>query len=95
VTVNLTDVRDAQTLSIKLNNVNDGVGLGDVTIPMSVLLGDTSGDRFVNSADATQTRNHSGETTDASNFRADVNADGFVNSADATVVRARSGNYVP
>ena len=58
---------------------------------MGVLLGDTNGDRFVNAGDALQTRNRSGQTTDATNFRSDVNTDGFVNSGDTTVVRSRSG----
>ena len=42
-----------------------------------------------------QTRNRSGQATDATNFRSDVNADGFVNSGDTTVVRARSGTFLP
>ena len=58
---------------------------------MGVLVGDTNGDGFVNLGDALQTRNRSGQVTDATNFRSDVNADGFVNSGDTTAVRARSG----
>ena len=50
---------------------------------------------FVNAGDALQTRNRSGQATDATNFRSDVNADGFVNSGDTTVVRARSGTFLP
>ncbi len=62
---------------------------------MGVLVGDTNGDRSVNAGDALQTRNRSGQTTDATNFRSDVNTDGFVNSGDTTVVRARSGSSLP
>jgi hypothetical protein len=58
-------------------------------------VGDTNGDRFVNSGDALQTRTRSGQATDATNFRSDVNADGFINSGDTTLVRARSGTFVP
>jgi hypothetical protein len=64
-------------------------------VNMGVLIGDTSGDRFVNTGDALQTRNRSGQATDATNFRSDVNADGFVNSGDTTAVRARSGTALP
>lgn len=92
VTVNLSKVADAQTLSVQLKNVNDGARFGNIVIPMTVLLGDANGDSGVNSADATIVRNRSGQDLGATNFRADVNVDGFIDSADATVVRARSGS---
>ncbi len=95
VSVSLANVADAQTLSITLNNVNDGTNFGAVVIPMAVLLGDVSGDGAVNTADALQTRNRSGQTLDAGNFRADVTVDGLINSADAAGVRARSGTSLP
>ncbi|MFL6530552.1 MAG: dockerin type I repeat-containing protein, partial [Chthoniobacterales bacterium] len=68
---------------------------GSLSIRMNVLLGDVNGDGVVNSADAVVTRNDSGLTTDATNFRADSNVDGAINSADATLVRGRSGNALP
>ncbi|MDQ6764479.1 MAG: dockerin type I domain-containing protein [Verrucomicrobiota bacterium] len=92
VIIPLTNVANAQTINVTLNNVN---GATNLTIPMAVLLGDTNGDGFVNSGDALQTRNRAGQTTDAANFRSDVNADGFVNSGDSTIVRARSGTALP
>jgi hypothetical protein len=95
VTVNLTGVTDAQTITITLTNVNDGTNTGDVSVPMGVLRGDTNGDRFVNSGDALQTRNRSGQATDATNFRSDVNADGSVNSGDTLLVRANAGASLP
>ena len=95
VTVNLTGVTNAQAIILTLFGVNDGTTTSNVTVPMGVLLGDTNGDRFVNSGDTTQTRGRSGQTTDATNFRSDVNTDGLVNSGDTTVVRARSGNSLP
>ncbi len=49
----------------------------------------------VNAGDTTQTRNRSGQTTDATNFRSDVNADGFVNSGDSVIVRGQSGAFLP
>jgi hypothetical protein len=93
--VNLTGVTNAQKITVTLSNVNNGTTTADLSVPMGVLVGDANGDGFVNSADATITRNRSGQTTDATNFRADYNIDGFINSADATIVRARSGQFIP
>ena len=58
---------------------------------MSVLVGNTSGDGFVDAGDPLQTRNRSGQGTAASNLRSEMNADGFVNSGDTTVVRRGQG----
>jgi hypothetical protein len=91
VTVNLTNVSNAQTITITLQGVNDGANTNpyDVPIPMGVLIGDTapdgSGDGLVNSADVSLTQSKSGQATDASNFREDVNADGSINRSDAVL----------
>ncbi|HEX8679408.1 MAG TPA: M36 family metallopeptidase, partial [Chthoniobacterales bacterium] len=91
VTVNLKNVSDAQTITVRLLGVNNGTSTIDVGIPMGVLVGDTSGDRSVNSGDAQQTRSRSGQVTNEVNFRTDVNVDGAVNSGDAFIVRRQSG----
>jgi hypothetical protein len=95
--VNLTGVGNAQTITVSLTNVTDSLGNNSsmVTASMGVLLGDSNGDGFVNSGDSLQTRNRSGQTADAANFRSDVNADGFLNSGDTTLVRSRSGTFLP
>jgi hypothetical protein len=95
VTVALSSVTDAETITITLLNVNDGTNAGDVAISMGLLRGDTNGDRFVNSGDALQTRSRSGQSTDTTNFRSDVNPDGLINSGDVTIVRGRAGNFLP
>ncbi len=69
--------------------------LPDTQITINFLGGDANGDRTVNAADATSTRNLSGATTDATNFRADFNIDGTINAADATMARNASGHFVP
>ena len=93
VTVNLSGVGDAQRLVLTLNGVTNGTDLlGDVTVPLGVLAGDTNGDGAVNSGDAQQTRNGSGQETNAGNFRSDLNRDGAINSGDASIVRKNSGN---
>lgn len=94
-TINLGSITSGQYVTINLTNATDGTNMNDVSVVMGVLVGDTSGDGKVNSADATFTRNNSGKPTDPTNFRADFNADGNVNSADATTVRNRSGTAFP
>jgi hypothetical protein len=91
ITVNLASVANAQTITVTFFGVNDGSNIGDLPIRLSLLRGDTNSDGNVNSGDAVQTRNRSGQTTDATNFRSDVNVDGSVNSGDAIQVRAASG----
>ena len=91
--VNLTGVANDQVLTIGLHSVNDSTGKHSSLVPiqMGVLIGDTNGDRSVNSGDATETRNRSGELVTQDNFRSDVNSDGTINSGDAAIVRSRSG----
>lgn len=90
-TIPLTNVANAQTIGVTLRGVNQTGGSGDVAIQMTVLIGDTTGDRQVNSADIAETKSLSG-TSAAS--RDDVNADGAVNSADVSLVKSRSGTGV-
>ncbi len=92
VTIPLTGVVSQQTIQVRLNGVN---GSTAITIPMSVLVGDVSGDGVVNASDVTITRSRSGQAVTATNFRSDYNADGSINAADATTVRSRSGNFIP
>jgi len=95
VVIPLTGVENAQELTVTLQSVSDNAGLGDVSISMRVLIGDTNGDSVVNSGDAVQVRSRSGQAITAANFRADVNADGAINSGDFFILRGRSGTAVP
>ncbi len=97
MTVNLTGVANAQTVTVTLSNVIDSFHqvLPNTAVSAGFLLGDTNGDRFVNGGDSLLTRNRSGQGTDATNFRSDVNADGFVNGGDTFIVRSRSGTFLP
>ncbi len=91
LTVNLTGVTNAQTITVRLSGVSDGNATGDVDVRMAVLTGDTNGDGTVNSADISQTKAKSGQATDATNFRNDANVDGVLNSADISLVKSKSG----
>ena len=94
VNVKLKNVSNVQTITVKLSSVSDGTDTNDVSVQMGVLVGDSNSDGSVNSGDAQQARNRSGQLTDATNFRSDVNTDGTINSGDAFIVRGRSGESI-
>jgi hypothetical protein len=91
VFVNLTGVTNAQTIKVTLLAVTDGTGTNNISIPMSVLTGDTNGDGFVDSADIGQTKSQSGSPVATANFREDLNVDGFIDSADIGFAKSKSG----
>ena len=95
VTVNLTNVSNAQTLVIHLLNVSDGTNTANVDIPMSVLLGDTTANKAVNSSDVSQTKAQSGTAAANTNFRTDVTVNGLINSSDTAIVKSKSGTGIP
>lgn len=95
--VHLSGVGSGQILAVTLTNVHDSAGnsSSEVSQSMGVLLGDTSADGVVNSADITQTRRQSGQVTGESNKRIDLSVDGVINSADITLARRQSGTALP
>lgn len=95
VTVNLTNVSNAQVITITLTGVNDGTHSSSVNIPMAVLVGDTSANGSVNATDVTQTKTESGHSITAANFREDVSVNGVLNSTDVGIVKAASGTALP
>jgi hypothetical protein len=95
VTVPLTNVTNAQRLSITILGVNDGTNSGDVIVPMKTLLGDTNGNAAVNASDVGQTKGQSGLAVTAANFRSDVNFNGAINASDVAQVKVQSGTSVP
>lgn len=95
VTVELSAVSDAQTIAIALLDVNDGIHVGDVVIPMSFLLGDSTGNGSVTASDIGQVKSNSGQPVSASNFRNDINANGSINATDVGVGKASSGHVLP
>ncbi|MEY2547389.1 MAG: hypothetical protein QOG48_2506 [Verrucomicrobiota bacterium] len=93
----LTGVANAQTITVTLTGITDSAGnsLPSLTATMSVLLGDTTADRFVNSSDISQTKSQSGNSVSASNFREDLTVDGNINSTDIALVKSKSGTALP
>ncbi|MDQ6626357.1 MAG: PKD domain-containing protein, partial [Verrucomicrobiota bacterium] len=93
--VNLSGVPDVSIVTVTLTNAADSKGAtGTVAVKMGALYGDGNGDGTVNAADATQTRNLSGQIASGSSFRTDYNLDGVTNSADSTVTRNGSGHTI-
>jgi N-acetylneuraminic acid mutarotase len=92
VTIPLTNVTNAQTINVTLNNVN---GSTNVTIPMGVLIGDVNGNGAVNASDVSQTKSRIGQQIDGTNFRSDVNANGVINATDVSIVKSSIGTGLP
>ena len=78
-----------------LNGVTIGMSSGNVTVPMAVLIGDTTGNGAVNSSDISQTKSQSGQPVTSLNFRQDVTASGSINSSDISLVKSKSGTGLP
>ncbi|CAN5748800.1 hypothetical protein BH20VER1_BH20VER1_15560 [soil metagenome] len=95
VTIDLTGVSNAQTITVNLLGVTDGTNTGNVSIPMSLLLGDTTASGAVNSSDVGLTKSFSGQATTAANFRNDVTVNGVINSSDVSTVKSQSGTSLP
>lgn len=95
ITVNLINVADAQTIAITLSSVSNGSSTADVIIPMSLLLGDTTGNGSVNASDASQTKSRIGQVLDATNFRSDANVNGAINATDVGLVKSSIGHALP
>ena len=95
VTVNLSGVANAQTISVALFDLNDGVNTTNLVIPMGVLIGDVNANRVVNASDVAQTKAQLGQPVTTSNFRADVNPNGIINASDVVHVKFLIGTSLP
>lgn len=95
VTINLGGVTNAQTINVTLFGLNDGMGMRDLVIPMSVLIGDTNGNGSVNASDVSQTKAQAGQPVTGSNFREDVNGNGAINASDVSLVKSKTGTALP
>jgi len=95
VTVNLTGVTNAQTITITLGGVSDGINTSNVEAAMSVLLGDVDGSGRVDSTDVSQIRQNVLQTTNSSNFRSDVDASGRIDSNDVFLARQQNLTGLP
>ena len=95
VTVNLTNVSHAQKIILNLIGVNNGTNTENVSVPMGVLIGDTTGNQAVNSSDISEVKLNAGMPVVAGNFRRDVTVSGSINSTDLSMVKTTAGTAIP
>jgi hypothetical protein len=94
ITINLTNVSNAQTIAVNLVDVTDGVTTDTVSVPMSVLIGDSASNGLVNSTDVGKVKLQLGQPVTASNYRDDITADGLINITDLFLVRSLTGTGI-
>ncbi len=95
VTLNLSGVTNAQTVAVTLYGVTNSAATNDVSVNISFLLGDTTGNGAVTASDVGQAKAQSGQPLSGSNFRSDVNVSGTINASDIGQVKAQSGTMLP
>jgi hypothetical protein len=95
VTINLTGIANAQNITIILASVSDGSNSGDVSIPMSILLGDVNGNGVVSNTDVAALKSQVAAPVTSSNFRNDVNANGVISNSDVSTSKAQVGTSLP
>ena len=95
VTIPLTNLPNAQTTNVTLFGVTDGIGYGNVVVPISCVLGDVTGNGSVNASDVGAVKAVAGSDTTAKNFRSDVTANGTINASDVGLVKSSTGTGLP
>ncbi len=91
VSINLTGISSGQRLTVALLGASHGSSKSDFSVPIDVLVGDTSGNGAVNATDISQTKANTGQAITVSNFRADIDANGSINATDIGLVKSKSG----
>ena len=94
VTVNLTGVANAQTIMLTLTGVNDGTNLGNVVIPMGVLLGDVNASGVVTSGDTNLCKAQALQPVTSTNFRNDINASGAITTGDVNIIKQNALSHL-
>ena len=97
VTVDLTGVANAQTITLTLLGVSDGRKTNDVPVTLSVLVGDSSASGSVTTdVDLNLlVTGQSGQPVTTKNFREDVTADGLIDNSDVSLVKSKVGTVLP
>lgn len=94
IAVNLNNVSNAQTISVNIG-LRDGTATEIVSVPMTVLAGDSNLTSSVNSSDVAKTKSLVGQSVTATNYRQDVAVNGVINSSDVALVKSLVGTAVP
>ncbi|MEY2485882.1 MAG: hypothetical protein QOH39_1530 [Verrucomicrobiota bacterium] len=98
VTVNLTGVTNAQTLMIKLFGVHQGPNVGDISVPMSVLLADVNQSGSVDSGDVFLLQKQNGQAippSGSADFKRDINLNGNIDSGDVFIGQKQNPSQIP
>jgi hypothetical protein len=95
VFVNLTGVANAQRLIVTLAGVNDGTNVGDVSIPMGVLLGDVNQTGGVDGNDVAAVQSHTRQPVNTTTFRYDVNTSGGIDGNDVALTQSSTRTSLP
>ena len=90
VTINLTNVSNAQMLTVNLIGVTGGGNSGNVSIPMGVLLGDVNASKQVDGNDVSSVQGHTRQSANLTNFRNDVNTSGLIDGNDVSITQGQT-----
>ncbi len=94
ITVNLAAVSNAQTITVNLVGLSDGVTTDNVSVPMSVLVGDVSSNGSVNASDIAKIKSQMNQPVSASNYRDDLTVNGDINITDLFLVESFTGTAI-
>jgi hypothetical protein len=96
VTVNCTNVPNAQTVAINLVGVNDGTNTGNVNVPMGVLLGDVNATGLVDGNDVAAVQSHTRQPVNSdAQARFDVNVTGGIDGNDVALTQSQTRTRLP
>lgn len=96
ITVNLHNVSNAQRLTLTLIDVSSGNGdLGNVGIPMAVLLGDVNANGIVDGNDIANVQSQTRQSLNGNNFRDDVNTSGTIDGNDVSITQGQTRTSLP
>ena len=90
ITINLTNVSNAQRLLINLLGISDGAVSNDFSVPMGILTGDVNGNRLVEGNDVSAVQSRTRQRVDGSTFVYDVNANGSIEGNDVSITQTHT-----
>ena len=93
----VTNVSNAQHLSVTLNNVTDTAGavLNNSVARMDVLVGDVNATGGVDGNDVSDVQSHTRQPVTTANFRDDVNATGGIDGNDVSITQSHTRTSLP
>ena len=94
ITINLTNVSDAQRLVINLLGLSDSAITNDFSVTMGVLLGDVNSSGVVNTGDTNLCKSQALQQVTSDNFRDDVNVSGVINTGDTNIIKQQALSHL-